>query len=425
MLATFCRQCHTAIASKAQTCPLCGLSRPNYNELNALEKEYLENAPTVPVKFNNMCETVDPNKSLSFNIVKELGSYFANPGQSYLLIISLIAILAGGGMLLAKVLFPLSFMLFWAGMVYTGFDAVNFFRAVMISFLVRRLQMKTGLSPYSVHFKIEAQLKQMLQSLQMVINSFFDKDWSRPENTPAMAQSFINAAQTLAKRIQKYAQLSLETAAILWRNNVYAIVAMDSSYQEKANEIGNKIREAEAMILRYRWLMRFGQVEQMLAEHAANPVIEKNAPSPRQRVIDAFYLSPHGPMTEPYAGNFQHVPQEIPFIMRFFWHQQLPPFPLSGEELLQEHPQLKDFFDSIQQVRQLKTKLEEQMVLECTTNALADITDGTAAHTASEASEIQRQQVYLQFLDIPKFQPDPEEFDEQLDQLRARIRVEE
>lgn len=425
MLSTFCRQCNTAIASKAQTCPLCGLSRPNFDELNALEKEYLENAPTVPVKFNNMCETVDPKKSLAANMMIELKNYFSNPGQSYLLIISLIAILAGGGMLLAKVLFPLSFMLFWAGMVYTGFDAVNFFRAAVISFLVRRLQMKTGLSPYSVHFKIEAQLKQMLQSLQMVINSFFDKDWSKPENTPESAQSFINAAQTLTKRIQKYAQLSLETSAILWRNNVYSIVAMNTSYQEKANEIGNKIREAEALILRYRWLMRFSQIEQMLADHVANPVVEKNGPSPRQKVIDTFFLSPHGPLTEPYAGNFQHVPHEIPFIMRFFWHQQLPPFPLSGEEILQECPQTQDLFDSIKQVRQLKTKLEEQMILECTTNAIADISDGTTSHTASEAGEIQRQQTYLQFLDVPRFQPDSDELDQQLDHLRARIRVEE
>jgi hypothetical protein len=423
MLQTFCRQCHTALAAKAQTCPLCGLSRPNYDELNALEKEYLQNAPTVPVKFCSMCETIDPTRSLAANIVKELKSYLVNFGQSYLLIVSLIAIACGGALLLAKLAFPLSFMLFWAGMVYTGFDAVNFFRAVMVSFLVRRLQMKSGLSPYSVHFKIENQLIQMLQSLQMVINSFFDKDWSNPANDKSTAQSFINAAQTLTRRIRKYAQLSLETSAIIWRNNVYALVAMSGTYQEKANEIGNKIREAEAMILRYRWLMRFGQIETMLENHLASPVIERNGPTPRQKVIDTFYLSPHGPMTEPYAGNFQHVPHEIPFKMRFFWHQQLPPFPLSGEEILEECPAARDLFDSIQQVRQLKSRLEEQMILECTSNAIADIPEGATA--VSEAGEIQRQQVYLQFLDIPRFQPDTEDLDEQLDKLRARIRVEE
>lgn len=428
MLNTFCRQCQTALAVKAQTCPLCGLSRPNYDELNALEKEYLENAPTVPAKFNGMIETIDPKKSLLKNLIKEFNDYITNPGQSYLFIIALIALLAGGGMLLAKVLFPLSFMLFWAGMVYTGFDAVNFFRAAVISFLVRRLQMKTGLSPYSVHFKIETQLQQMLQSLQMVINAFFDKDWSRPESGGmATAQSFINATQTLTRRIQKFAQISIETAAIIWRNNVYSIVARDTTFQEKANEIGNKIREAEAMILRYRWLMRFGQIEQMLLDHVNGVDLNADgkATSARQAVIDAFQLSPHGPMTEPYAGNFQHVPHEIPFLMRFFWHQQLPPFPLSGEEILHECPETQDFFNSIEEVRQLKTKLEEQMILECTTNAIADISDGTSSHTASEAGEIQRQQTYLQFLDIPRFQPDSEDLDQQLDQLRARIRVEE
>lgn len=427
MLTTFCRQCHNAVAAKAQTCPLCGLSRPNFAELNAIEKEYLANAPTVPAKFSSMCETINPLKSLAANVGKELGNYLGNFGQSYLLLIALLAIFAGGGMSLASIAFPLSFMLFWAGMVYAGFDAVNFSRAIMVSFLVRRLQMKTGLSPYSVHFKIENQLCQLLQSLQMVVNSFFDKNWSKNDAGQASANSFITAAQTLIKQIHKYAQLSLETAAIIWRNNVYAIVAADTSFQDKANEIGNKIREAEAMILRYRWLMRLGQIEQMLEDHAngINPVTYKHGPSARQRVVDSFYLSPHGPMAEPYSGNFQHVPVEIPFKMRFFWHQQLLPFPLPNDEIVQECPQTSELFESIEQVRQLKAKLEEQMIFECTTNAVASSYDGEGAHAASEASQIQRQQTYLQFLDVPKFQPDSDELDQQLDRLRARIRVEE
>ncbi|OGK07832.1 MAG: hypothetical protein A2W80_02575 [Candidatus Riflebacteria bacterium GWC2_50_8] len=427
LLTQTCRQCHGALSAKTQVCPLCGLSRPNYNELTALEKQYLESAPTVPGKFHYMCETVKPDKSLGKNIANEMRTYMGSPEQSWLLWLSMLSVAGGGAMLLMQVAFPLSFMLFWAGMVYAGFDAINFMRAVVVSFLVHRLQLKAGMSPYSVHFKIEDQLLKMLQSLQMVINSFYETDWTRSEaDKQKAADNFVNAAVTLTSRIKVYADLSLETAAIIWRNNVYAIVANNNSFQEKAIAVGNKIREAEALILRYRWLNRLASINERLMEHIAADD-SKNAANNiqrRQEILGEFLLSPYGPMAEPYSGGFDSVPFELPFVMRFFWHQQLPPFPLSGEELLSEVPAIADFFESIQQVRKLKGKLEEQMILDCASTAIDDISklDGDQS-TMIEAQQLQRFQLYAQYLDVPKFNPDSEELQKRIDKLKGQLRV--
>lgn len=421
MLKNFCRQCHTAVAAKAATCPLCGIARPVYETLNPLEKEYLETAPSVPAKFHYMCETVNPAKSLASNMAKEFGKYLANPSHSWMFLISLLAVITGSFMMAVHIAFPLSFMLFWGGLVYTGFDVINFIRAIMTSFLIRRLMMKTGSSPYSVHFKIEDQLIQMLQSLQMVVNSFFDKEWSKQDpDLMASADTFIQAARTITARIKKYALLSLETASIIWRNNIYAIVASNSNYQEKSIAIANKIREAEAMILRFRWLTRLEQLNKILENHA-NGNSGCSSADARRAAIDAFQLSPYGPLSEPYSGNFEHAPFEIPFKMRFFWHQQLPPFPLSSDELTQECPQTKDLFESIQQVRKLKARLEEQMILDCTANAVADASGQDT--TALEAKDLQRFQLYAKYLDVPKFQPDTEDLQNRIDRLKAQLKV--
>ncbi|GAB4267579.1 MAG: hypothetical protein Kow0029_02140 [Candidatus Rifleibacteriota bacterium] len=427
LIKSFCRQCRAAVSSNAAICPLCGISRPNLEKLNTLEKEYLENPPMVPGKYHEMLETVDPKLSLGKNAAREIRNYLTNPAMAYLFMLAFVSMAAGGLMLWANVLFPFSFMLFWVSMVYLGYDTVNFSRAVLTSFLVKRLQMKVGMSPYSVHFKIELQLQKMLQSLQLVINSFFNHDWqNQSQESMANAESFLSAAKTIAERIQKYARLSLDTITLIWRNNVYAIVAMNDSLQDKAVAIGNKIKEAEALIIRYKWLMSLNQIGLILQDYTSG---KKLADAPEnssycQFLQDKFLLSPYGPISEPYAGNFQHVPYEIPFLMRFFWHQQLPPFPLESQDLTNEFPELADFFESIQQVRKLKAKLEEQMVLDCAQNAISEVSalDKTGS-VALEAEELKRFQLYSKFLDIPKFQPDSQELQNKIDRLRAEMRV--
>jgi uncharacterized membrane protein YdfJ with MMPL/SSD domain len=118
------------------------------------------------------------------------------------------------------------------------------------------------------------------------------------------------------------------------------------------------------------------------------------------------------------------VPYELPFKMRFFWHQQLPPFPLNATEIVKELPEVAELVESIQQVRKLKEKLEEQMVLDCVASAVSEIAVLDKDDKAGlKAQEIKRFQLYSQYLDIPKFQPDSRELQEKVDRLRAEMRV--
>ncbi len=426
LIKTFCRQCHAAVSSNAKCCPMCGVARPNFENLNPLEKEYLQNPPMVPGKFHEMLETVDPKLSLGKNIAREIRNYLGNPAMAAMFLVAFIGTVSGGLMLLGNVLFPLSFMLFWASMVYLGYDSINFSRAVVTSYLVKRLQLKPGMSPYSVHFKFEKQIEKMLQSLQMIINSFFDQEMQHNPEAATTSENFVNAARTISEKLTRCARLSLDTAAIIWCNNVYAIVAMNTSSQEKAVAIGNKIKEAEAMIFRYRWLLRTREIGDILSAYAAGEKIEgapENA-SYRQFVLDRFFLSPYGPMTEPFAGNFEHVPYEIPFKMRFFFHQQLPPFPLNAQEMAKEVPEAADLLESIEQVRKLKLKLEEQMVIDCATNAISEVSALEKANSAAlEAEDLKRYQLYAKFLDIPRFQPDSQELQNEVDRLKAEVKV--
>lgn len=106
--------------------------------------------------------------------------------------------------------------------------------------------------------------------------------------------------------------------------------------------------------------------------------------------------------------------------MRFFWHQQLPPHRPPKNWLPSCH-RPANVQESIEQVRRLKTKLEEQMILDCT--ALAVSNAAGQESTALEARDIQRLQLYSQHLDIPKFQPDSEELQNRVDRLKAQLKV--
>jgi hypothetical protein len=423
LLKSTCRQCQAAIPAKANSCPLCGIARPNFDELNSLEKEYLNNNPLVPFKHQDMAESVDPGKSFVKNIVQEFCAYFSTFSESYLLIFSLFMLMLGGVALALEILFPLSFILFWASLVYIGFDSINFMRAITVTFLVKRLQQKIGLSPYSVLFKLEAQLSEMLESLQVVVTSLFERDWSSIDDVETSSESFLKAASILTDRIKQHARMSLETAAILWRNNVYAIMAMETSLSEKAVAIGNKIREAEALILRYSWLQKIDEINDRLESHVAHISVSKEANGEEcKEILEKFHLTHFGPISEDLAANFQNVPFDIPFKGRFYWHQFLPPFPLEAEEFVAEFPVTEDLFESIAQVRKLKTKLEEQMVLDCATKAISSASDG-AASASFEAQELQRFQLYSKYLDVPKFNPDSEEVKDAVDKLSAEAKV--
>jgi len=422
-LQSTCRQCHASIPSASNFCSLCGIARPNAQKLNPLEKEYLKHNPMIPAKYEKMCSTIQPRLSLAANIKEEIVNYLSNPATSYFFIIALTTFIFGSAFLLTHIAFPLSFMMFWAGLVYLLYDAINFTRAVTVGYLVKRLQYKKGLSPYSAYFKIEGKIEKMLESLGVVVCSLFERDLTNSgEELKSSSENFISAANVLTDQINRYASVSIETATIIWRNNVYAIVASKSSFQDKIISIGNKIREAEAMILRYKWLLSLADITKEMNNYIANEIPEKFSSSRNygHSVLSEFRLSQFGPISENYAGNFSTLPFELPFKARYYWHQQLPPLPLQSMEFVKELPLAVELFESIQQVRKLKIKLEEQMVLNCASNAMSNVSIlDNGASSSNDAAELLKYQLYSKYLDIPKFQPDSQEMKNQTDKLTA------
>ncbi len=424
LLKCACRQCRASVSSTAHVCPLCGISRPVYDNLTPIEKEYLTRPPAIPAKYYYMPSNVNPRNNLAYNLTNEFKKYLADFSSSQNFYIASIVMFVSGFMVFSGIGFPISFFAFWPALLYIAYDFVSLFRAVTVSLLVSRLQMKGGTSPYSVHFKIEEQLGQMFSGLQMILTSFFDKNWLAMGHTEKMSvDNFYQAIKTLTTRITKFAKISLETTGIIWRNNVYAIVAQDKvSFQDKIISINNKIREGEALILRYCWMLHLNTIADSLRSFVNDPNGQTQE-SFRREMIEGNQLGGHGPLYEPYQEGFQNVPIELSFKMRYFWHEQLMPAPLPSEEIIKKFPETREFFESIKQVRQLKDSLEQQMILDCATNALGNIGGAGGDTTALEAADIKRYELYSQCLDIPKFQPDSDSLQNQIDRLNSQLKI--
>lgn len=427
LLRSSCRQCKAALASDSHYCPLCGLARPVKENLTNLEKEYLENNPLVPLKHSGMCETVSAHMSFYRNILREAHNYLTDPAHSYLLYLAVFASVFGGFMLLYQLVFPLSFILFWLGLVYMGYDSVTFIRSITLTFLIKRLQTHKSVSPYTLQFKIEKQLEKMLDSLRVVVTSFFERKWSKADpDAITSSESFLKAVRILTGRIKKYAEISLHNSALIWRNNVYAIVAMNSPLQEKARALGNKIREAEALLLRFRWLSTLEELNATMLEHMDKEPSDEGlrSSSALQSLLERYHLTFSGPVAEEFTAGFENLPFEIPFKARFYWLRELPPFHLEPKEFLKKYPQSRELFESIDQVRKLKVKLEDQMVLNCASQAVSDISlleDGLPA--AIDARDTLKNQLFTNFLDIPDFKTDSQEITDEVERLTAEARV--
>ncbi|MBF0498812.1 MAG: hypothetical protein HQM09_01660 [Candidatus Riflebacteria bacterium] len=401
--------------------------RPKKEDLNALEQEFLLANPLVPQQFSGMCESVDPKNSLVENIRNELWQHLNTVFQNPYLGFSFLSVIFGGLFLFLHFAFPISFMLFWAGLVYVGYDSVVFLRAVFTAYLSKRLQMKIGLAPYSVHFKLENQLEELLESLRSITGSIFERDWTKSSpDLKRSSDSFLAAVKVLTERIRKYAIVSLETASIIWRNNVYAILSMDSTPEDKVFAIASKIREAEALLIRFRWLMTIGEIHDLLQEfiEAPNTKETKVSTSYGSSVLEKFHLTHFGPVAEPLAANFENVPLDLPFKGRSYWLQRLPPFPLEDDGLISKFPQAQGLFESLGQVRLLKSHLEDQMVLNCVEKAVSNVAALEDGYPATlEAKELLRDSIFAQYLDVPKFRLDSEKVQEEVDKLVAEARV--
>ena len=431
MLNTYCRRCHAAIMSNAHNCPLCGLSRPNIDALSSFEKSYLTTPPTYSDRFNDMTSAINVKQPLFFQLFKLYLTYLFSERDSMVhraalggTFIPLIIMLATG----FKSLFFLSHfltMILAVSVFYLIYDSFLFLKAAHSCYAVEKLQIQGGSSPYSVHFKVETVLQNTLKSLQALLYAFYEKPWDNmPQNEEKVksGQSFVLAVKAITGKLNKFAKVSLETTALLWRNNVYAITSFPNlSYDEKITHLNLKIIEAHAIILRYCWFKQLEKAHEFIENHI-NGKSGRSTAEECNHVVEGMQLGLMGPLTEPYSGNLETVPYELPFIMRYYWHQQLPPSSFPQEEIIANYPETADFFESIDQVRKLVTKLEEQKILNIAEGAVTDDFK-TEVQITSEANQIKRFQLYSDYLDIPKFQPSNEELLRQVDRLNAELRV--
>ena len=431
MLSTYCRRCHAAITSNAHTCPLCGLSRPNAANLSSIEKSYLSSSPSFPERFNNMASKVEAKPPVFFQLFKLYFIYLKSQKDSFLhraalssSLLSIIFLVATG----FKNLFFLKhflFMIILLAVLYLIYDSFFFLKSAFSSYAVERLHLQSGTSPYSVHFKVETVLQNTLKSLQSLLYAFYEKPWDQmPQDADKIVagQSFIMATRAITSKLEKFAKVSLETTALLWRNNVYAIASLPTiSYEEKIKHLQLKITEAKALLVRYCWLKQLETTHEFLEDHI-NGKSGRSTADDCNYVVEGMQLGLMGPLTEPFHGNLESVPYELPFIMRYYWHQQLPPNSFPKEEIISKYPETADFFESIDQVRNLITKLEEQKILNIAEGAVADDYK-TEVQITNEANQIKKFQLYSNYLDIPKFQPSDAELLKQVDRLNAEIRV--
>jgi hypothetical protein len=420
-----CRQCKTALPFSVESCPLCGLRRPRLSELTFREREFLKGEQCQPADFQEFSLIVDPTDPLMRNITQGLSQRLSDPDRGLSIWMALIGTLFGALLMLTGAAFPLSFMLFWPALTYLLFQVAVVSRSVYETQTFKRLNSARNMAPYSVLFKMELQVEKLLVSLRSVVGSILERDWSKssPELQDASA-SFIKAAQVVTERLKKYSELSLEISSIIWRNNVYAILDSEQGPQEKAVAIGAKCREAEAILMRHRWLSGLSEVVPHLEEHIRGNIQQAGNRSPAADILERFHLTMFGPVEESVQIAFERTPEEIPFKGRVYWHQRLPPFPLEDDGSLAVSHHARELLKSLADVRKLKIFLEEQMALNCVTRTISDVSPGERGFSATlEAEQISRDFVFEQYLDVPKFRPDPGNVNEAVDKLLAEARV--
>ena len=431
MLNTYCRRCHAAIISTAHTCPLCGLSRPNAANISSFEKSFISSPPNIPERFETTAGKVKAAPPLLFQLPGLYFSYLGSPQDGLRHRTALAAAIFSTLLFIASAAkniffikhFFLMIMIF--AFVYLIYDSIHFIKSVYSNYVLERLQVQGGSSPYSVHFKVETVLLNTLKSLQSLLYAFYEKPWEEMKNDPEMKQSgnsFILAVKAVTSKLKKFSLVSLETVTLLWRNNVYAITSYpDLSYEDKIKHLKLKITEAKAVILRYCWFRQLETAHEFLEDHL-NGKSGRSTADDGNYVIEGMQLGLLGPLTEPFHGNLETVPYELPFIMRYYWHQQLRPSSFPEEEIIEKYPETAELFESIGQVKNLIQKLEEQKILNMAETAVTEDYKAEAQIT-SEAKQIKRFQLYSDYLDIPKFQPSDAELLKQVDRLNAELRV--
>jgi hypothetical protein len=391
------------------------------------EKSFLDNEKTLPPGSMEVFEHVNPEKGLAANLKTAFGNYIADFDRSMLFWFSALAVVAGIFLGVYASVFPLGFFLFWLGAVYLSYDTVNMIRKVHGTRLLKRLSHSGRSSPYSVFFKLENQLEKFLVSLRSVTYSVVERSWrSSSLELQDTGESFLRAARVVTERIEKYAHLSLDLFAVIWRNNVYSITSSSLSPQQQALAIGNKCREAEAMLLRYRWLLGLKEIVTHLQNHIQNGSAEGNENSrvALKKILETFHLTMYGPVTEELSPSFETTPDYVPFKGRYFWHQQLPPFPIDnlGDLAVSQHA--RELIRSLEAVRPMKNYLQEQAAINCVTKSIADASASERGFSpAAQAKQLGKELLYEKLLELPEFRPDSGEVKDEIDKLVSEAKV--
>jgi len=395
-------------------------------ELSVFEKQYLQsNQP--PVECQEYFPLVEIRESFFTNVRKCFLYHIFSAEQGPMFWFSLCALLMGGLFLLTKFSILFGFLFFFPGAALLFFDTTTLIRAAYHTFLIKRLDETKRIAPYPVFFKLETQIDGMLKSLQSIVNSILERDWSASSQEMKNAsESFITAVTILTERLRKYAELSLEVATLIWRNNIYAILNSQKDPQAKATAIGAKCREAEALLARYIWLSKLSEIIPVLKEYISNKVDQQtNSPtSPTVKILETFHLTVFGPVEEKFAPSFEMTPEEIPFKGKCFWEQRLPPFPLENELRIPDSFWAEELIKNLKAVRPLKTHLEEQVAINFVSQTISSNSPLEGGFTsAMQAKELTRDAVFEKFFEIPEFRPDVNNLEETVDKLAAEARV--
>ena len=404
--------------------PLCGVAQPVYDKLTDIEKKYVKAPPAMPAKFYYMLNSVNGLKDYGYNLFKEAANYFTSPSLCFPLYLSIIGILVSFSMMINGSILVLAIMLLAGSVGYAAMDLYEFSTSVTKALISARLQTKAGASPYSVHFKTEEQIDQMLKTLSKLLYTFFESNPSY--NTPLeqkATEGVLTAIKALTNRIKKYAKISLETTLIIWKNNIYSIAAEENpNNPQKELNINNKIREGEALIIRYCWLNHLDTIDNSIRNYLKSPNESIDFQSFKREIIDDNKLSTHGPLGEVYKTDYQTLPYELPFKMRFHMLEQLIPEELPAENVIELFPETKKFFESISQAREMKKAVEQQQILDKTAKVLSGI-KGDNGTLSMEADDVINTDSFSNFIDFSSFVPNDDELQNQIDKLNAQLRI--
>jgi len=426
MSAEVCRRCGAALPLKTDACPLCGVVDPRSSDLSYGERQFSQNNPEIPSEFSEYTSMIEANQSLVSNLGEGVRHLLNNPDIAPLIWGAVASAILGIGAWVFVPAIWVSFFLFFPALLFLAVQFALMMRAVFFVHRYKRLRRTRSLAPYSVHFRMERQIRELLGGLHTLVRSVLDRDWrSSGTELNSSAESFMTAARVIVDRLRACATPSLEMTRIIWQNNVYAILASEMNPQEKAAAIGAKCREGEALLLRYRWLITLPALLAEMEQHIqTSRQVGGSDPIKTSEVLDRYHLQPFGPMEEGVRETFDRTPADLLFTGRQYWIHRLPPMALEEDESYGSSTAAKAFFKSLKLVRPMRHSLEEQMALNTAAMALSTVSPLEGGIPASaEARAISREGQLSHLVNIPEFKPDAGRLNTEVDRLVAEARV--